>query len=446
MNMQIGQLLSMKSDTAFGEINQPGDAATNFFDILLGAQHKMTSTMLQDDTKESIFSIEEALQQFLKEGKGIVENFLPELAFLLSKEVFLSPWNMTDTPFFSELPTEVQQLLLEWLSLSEEEQLDTVVTWLEGSEMAVNSGMLFDMKQHFERAMAATFIITEALSQAKMEESTELLQALENVSKVAEGSSMTIFSPTFFAAIQSLMDPLLGKQSSVTNARTHQEALVHRGEQLLSFLSISEPPEKQIGNMERNANDYLKQVLARHFHTNHPSTSPSTASHIADTGVMSKVEQMTLYLGEAKTEHARAQEFIRQFQQLLGRSSLQSFKNGTTELSIKLHPEHLGRLDIKIVHENGRLHARLITTTQLAKEMVESQLHQLRQAFVQQNIGIERIDVQQSPLSYLQQEGREQKERDETPSKQRKNKNNREESTSIDFEEVLAQLTFNEKV
>ncbi len=40
--------------------------------------------------------------------------------------------------------------------------------------------------------------------------------------------------------------------------------------------------------------------------------------------------------------------------------------------------------------------ARILASTALGKEMLDSQLHQLRSAFLQQNLQVERIDVSQT--------------------------------------------------
>ncbi|MDW0109227.1 flagellar hook-length control protein FliK [Sporosarcina aquimarina] len=69
---------------------------------------------------------------------------------------------------------------------------------------------------------------------------------------------------------------------------------------------------------------------------------------------------------------------------------------GTNRLLIKLNPEQLGQIRIELIQMNGVMTARILASTSLGKEMLDSQLHQLRQSFAQQNIQVDRIDVTQA--------------------------------------------------
>lgn len=84
---------------------------------------------------------------------------------------------------------------------------------------------------------------------------------------------------------------------------------------------------------------------------------------------------------------------IDQFEKMLTSSRLRTFKNGLTELNVRLHPEHLGSLSIKLTQQNGNLIARIVAQTEAAKNLLDSQLHQLRHAFVGQNIQVEKIEI-----------------------------------------------------
>ncbi len=69
---------------------------------------------------------------------------------------------------------------------------------------------------------------------------------------------------------------------------------------------------------------------------------------------------------------------------------------GTNRLLVKLYPEHLGQVRIELIQVNGIMTARILASTALGKEMLDSQLHQLKQSFSQQNIQVDRIDVTQA--------------------------------------------------
>lgn len=115
--------------------------------------------------------------------------------------------------------------------------------------------------------------------------------------------------------------------------------------------------------------------------------------------------------------------------------------NGSNRLLIKLYPEHLGQLRIELVETNGLLTARILASTAAAKELLDSQLHQLRQGFQQQNLQVERIELTQSiqepSKSMKEQSSPEQFERFKEQHQQEQKEDDEEQVT---FEEFLIEL------
>ncbi|WP_145046302.1 flagellar hook-length control protein FliK [Paenibacillus xylanexedens] len=71
-------------------------------------------------------------------------------------------------------------------------------------------------------------------------------------------------------------------------------------------------------------------------------------------------------------------------------------KNGFSEATISLRPEHLGKLDVQITLQNGQLVARFMTEHTMAKDMLEQQMMQLRSSLQAQGIQVERLEVTQN--------------------------------------------------
>ncbi|MGG1686904.1 flagellar hook-length control protein FliK [Pseudalkalibacillus sp. NRS-1564] len=91
---------------------------------------------------------------------------------------------------------------------------------------------------------------------------------------------------------------------------------------------------------------------------------------------------------------------------------MQLSKNGDeTNIRIKLSPENLGQLDIRLTTSDGKVTAHIITATSGAKDMIESQLHQLRHTLIQQGIQLDKVEVVQQPQGSQQsfmQDGRQE--------------------------------------
>lgn len=158
---------------------------------------------------------------------------------------------------------------------------------------------------------------------------------------------------------------------------------------------------------------------------------------------VSKVEQLVVHLNkDSKT--VDYQQFVKDFTNLLGKS--QFIKGvGTNKLLIKLYPEHLGSLRIEILQDKGSLTARMIATSGAAKEILDSQIHQLKQAFIQQNIQVDKIDVIYGETE-AQRFDREQPGQQSFKHEQSQEFENNDEETTIQFSDILNDRLLEERI
>jgi flagellar hook-length control protein FliK len=68
---------------------------------------------------------------------------------------------------------------------------------------------------------------------------------------------------------------------------------------------------------------------------------------------------------------------------------------GVQKLLIKLNPEHLGSIRIELIQKDQVFTARILTTTEAAKEVLETHLHNLKHAFEAQNIKVDNVEIGQ---------------------------------------------------
>jgi len=73
--------------------------------------------------------------------------------------------------------------------------------------------------------------------------------------------------------------------------------------------------------------------------------------------------------------------------------------DGMSEAKLKLFPEQLGQVDVRISMQNGVLTAMFQTDTAKAKDMLENQMAQLRASLIAQGLNVEKLEVTQSPAS-----------------------------------------------
>lgn len=148
-----------------------------------------------------------------------------------------------------------------------------------------------------------------------------------------------------------------------------------------------------------------------------------------------KLELPTLFLVK-EGKPLTYQQFLNQLQTVLSKSVFQKFGN-MEQLTLRLHPEELGTLKIQLIQQDHGLTARIVTSTPAAKEILESQLHALRQAFVQQNITVDRIELihvhserKETLPQYSGDNGR-------NPGREQQNPEKREDEQEHSFSETL---------
>lgn len=86
------------------------------------------------------------------------------------------------------------------------------------------------------------------------------------------------------------------------------------------------------------------------------------------------------------------QQFIDKFRQILEKSQFAKQPNANT-LMIKLYPENLGTLRIELQQKEGVVTARILASAQTVKELIDSNIASLKQAFTQQNISVDKVEI-----------------------------------------------------
>ncbi|QTD42325.1 flagellar hook-length control protein FliK [Sporosarcina sp. Te-1] len=140
-----------------------------------------------------------------------------------------------------------------------------------------------------------------------------------------------------------------------------------------------------------------------------------------------------------QTQENRSETLMKEMQLLFKRANFGQV-GGSNRILIKLYPEHLGQIRIELHETNGIISARILASTALAKEMLDSQMHQLRHAFNQQNVQVDRIDITQSvqePAKEREQAFNEQFKREQQGEESKKEQTAEAETT---FEEYLIEL------
>ena len=133
---------------------------------------------------------------------------------------------------------------------------------------------------------------------------------------------------------------------------------------------------------------WLQQSLTKHSFQTHVRTNVNVQS-INQPLPMSTVEQYTLYLSETDRVEAISRQLVSELSQIVQRSQFLK-QPGINQLTLTLRPQSLGDVTIRLQQVNGEMTVKFLVTTQVARELFEANLHQLKPMFTPNNVVVER--------------------------------------------------------
>ena len=81
------------------------------------------------------------------------------------------------------------------------------------------------------------------------------------------------------------------------------------------------------------------------------------------------------------------------FQELVQAARLQLNADGSSIASIRMHPEHLGRLTLHLQVRENQVHAQAVVESEAARKLVENEIDALRSELRRQGIQVESVSV-----------------------------------------------------
>jgi flagellar hook-length control protein FliK len=160
---------------------------------------------------------------------------------------------------------------------------------------------------------------------------------------------------------------------------------------------------------------------------------------------MSKPEQLAVMM-DGTQKSGSVNDLIQQFESILSKSQF-SKNGGVQKLFIKLNPESLGSIRIELIQKDQSITARILTTTEAAKEALESHLHNLKHAFEVQSIKVDNVHIGQQSSQSQQEDflNHGHKDQQKQPQDQRQ-KTSGDEDSSDSFTLTLEAALLNQEV
>lgn len=237
-------------------------------------------------------------------------------------------------------------------------------------------------------------------------------QQLGKVDPIVSGEvKHPVLGRTIF--LESTFHRLMEDMSTVTQPSTFSD---HKSQNEETVQSSSENGTIKIS---------LHQFLGRPLHT--------SVSHMQATN-----RGTTEKFIHSDTFHREMNNFlIRQVQ-------MTRFPNGISEARIKLLPEALGSIDVKLTIQNGVLQAQFFAETQAGKDLLESNLSSLRNQLIAHGIQVEKLEISMQPQPQQNHPGEPlQKQGDQRRGNQSGTRkfDSEEDETVLQFDEVMSTFT-----
>ncbi|MDY0405882.1 flagellar hook-length control protein FliK [Virgibacillus sp. 179-BFC.A HS] len=175
---------------------------------------------------------------------------------------------------------------------------------------------------------------------------------------------------------------------------------------------------------------------------------PTELRHVTSTSMpMTKVEQFIIHLQQqSNVQQPEHEQLMERLEKIIRAGDFRQLQNGKTEWRISLRPQNLGDITIRMAQINGEMTVKIIAGTAAAKDMLESNLHQLKHMFSPHQVIVERQDLSiQTGQTTGQKEQQNNSNQDQQHASQEFAQLKESEAEDDDFSERIATLLMNEK-
>lgn len=433
-------LKSIFKDLIASNLNVPTEETQAVETVEITEIHKEANLMDKE-------KLHDETQMIISEVKEILQGIPASEGFFIQSPQFYSSLNQTLDLIQGEAQIIVKDIISQAISIedilsSDEITSDqvTLLNLLTGLSKLEKTGL-----QPFEKILARmNDIIAEnfpGYEPPKKLEAPDILKSFINAFNLSEDKSandkelkgINADNEISFLTVNSI--PLLKQKDKgsvmIANFQFLQdEASVKTGDKVTLQSALN---HDKIDRLPFALSSHLTNADQKVMTEN--ETEPKSQNLTADVSKTINLEQNIPPLKE-KTARSEGKTFINQLYEGFKKINIGQFSNGLTKMTLRLTPEHLGMLTIKLQQQNGEMVARIVTSTQSAKELVDQNLHHLKQVLPNISIQVDRFEVfTDHPSENTHQEHH---SKDEDEQNQHKNsQESAEKTTGESFKDIL---------
>ena len=209
-------------------------------------------------------------------------------------------------------------------------------------------------------------------------------------------------------------------------------------------VSGNQPYRSEAKVTSSDISKWLTKAMEKHG-LNEKPTGPRIFNHLNTP--LPQLEQYVIHINQSLTDkHADRPELIEQFQKVMRTSSFRYTPSGLNQLSITLRPDNLGEMMVRFTQINGELAVKIMVTTQAAKEMLETNMNQLRNMFLPHQVIVEKQDAAVQSNEFVQKEQNDEQLHDQEQNHSQNPNKEEHKQSEEDFETQFHEILLNEKV
>jgi len=134
---------------------------------------------------------------------------------------------------------------------------------------------------------------------------------------------------------------------------------------------------------------WLKDAIARQFDSkNNTQIQPVNLTNTP----MSTIEQYYIYIQQLENSQSIDRQLLEQFKQVIKTSQFFT-RDGVNQLALTLRPEKLGEMLVRFIEKNGEMTLKIIVSSQTTKQVLETNIRELRNIFSPHQISIEEQEI-----------------------------------------------------
>ncbi len=235
-----------------------------------------------------------------------------------------------------------------------------------------------DIKTKLDKLIQNAEISSESVP-SEISKAVEVMRATKGVVSVTQADLKTDISTDIESVTEEGSEEIAGNKAKEESARADNSKSKEKSENSESSNTNAEADTKIINN----------QVTANN--TQNQQQNEQSTQAFGDIKISAVNNQTQVYKAESSMpQPVRTSEVINQVVEqakvIVGQDK--------SEMIIQLKPDHLGKLELKVVTEQGIVAAKFIAESQQVKEIIETNMQLLKDSLEKQGLSIDNVSVQ----------------------------------------------------